>query len=280
MLRQRIITAVLMLLVLIPALFHADIRYLAYIGFFLIGASAWEWGRLNGSSQVASLLLGIVTMFICLFIFIFNMINELNQFFWFLIGGSWVLSGFILLRGGQSRWKKTNVFVRLMIGPVMLVSAWIALYQCKLIGTGFLLSILLLVWVADISAYFVGRKWGLHKLAPDISPGKSWEGLVGGVCGVFLLSVVWLELDLFFPMLQDGIFEKLKLHGWLIFSISILFLTLMGVVGDLIESLIKRSSGVKDSSQLLPGHGGVLDRLDALLPVLPLAVMLIQYPYL
>lgn len=279
MLKQRIITAVLMLFVLIPALFHADIRYLAFFGCLLVSASAWEWGRLNGSNQFGSIILSIITMMICLLIFIFNITETLNQYFWFLIGTSWVLLSLFLLRGGQARWLKTNLLIRLISGPVFLVSAWIALYQSKLIGTGFLLSILLLVWVADISAFFVGRKWGIHKLAPGISPGKSWEGLVGGVIGVFLLSAAWLHLDLFFPMLQDGIFEKLKIHGWLIFSSSILFLTLMSVVGDLIESLIKRSAGVKDSSQLLPGHGGVLDRLDALLPVLPLSVMLLQYPF-
>jgi phosphatidate cytidylyltransferase len=277
MLKQRILTAIAMLLVLLPALFHSDIRLLALLSLILIGAASWEWARLNGSDPQISFLFGGGVALFCLLFLLFKLEVFLNTYFWLLVSGAWVLLSGYLLQGGQSKWLRANQYLRMVIGPVMLISAWLALYESKLMGTAYLLSILLLVWVADVAAYFAGRQWGRHKLAPNISPGKSWEGLVGGILGVFILSLTWLGLDDVFPILQGGIFQRLRLHGWLLFFFSILFLTLMSVVGDLIESLIKRAAGAKDSSQLLPGHGGVLDRLDALLPVLPLAIMLTQY---
>ena len=277
MLKQRIFTAIAMLVVLLPALFHSDIRYLAIVSLLLIGAASWEWARLSGCRPFVSIAWAVFSILFCFLFLIQNLFSFLNSDFWLLTSAAWVLFGGYLLQGGQVRWEGTNQYLRIVIGPIILITAWVALYQSKSMGTGFLLSILLLVWVADISAYFVGRQWGHRKLAPAISPGKSWEGLVGGVIGVFVLSVSWLSLDGVFPILQSGLFERLKVHGWVVFSLGILFLTLMSVVGDLMESLIKRSAGAKDSSQLLPGHGGVLDRLDALLPVLPLAVMLVQF---
>ena len=276
MLKQRILTAIAMLVVLLPALFHSDIQYLAIVGLLLIGAASWEWARLNGSGSSASIAWAVFSVFVSTLFLVLDFFPLLSTVFWSLASAAWVLLGGYLLQGGQARWLRTNLYVRLIAGPVILVTAWLALYQSKSMGTGFLLSILLLVWVADISAYFVGRKWGQRKLAPHISPGKSWEGLAGGVFGVFVLSLSWLSLDHLFPILQSGLFERLMEHGWFVFMPSVLFLTLMSAVGDLTESLIKRSAGAKDSSQLLPGHGGVLDRLDALLPALPLAVMLAQ----
>jgi phosphatidate cytidylyltransferase len=141
-------------------------------------------------------------------------------------------------------------------------------------GIPFLLSVLLLVWVADIFAYFTGKKWGRHKLAPSISPGKSQEGLVGGVIGVFLLASGWVILQASYPEMNNSLFSLLYSHSPLFMYACVFFLTLMSAAGDLFESLMKRSAGMKDSSQLLPGHGGVLDRLDALLPTLPMAILL------
>jgi len=140
-------------------------------------------------------------------------------------------------------------------------------------GIEFLLSVLVLVWVADIFAYFAGRALGGRfshgKLAPAISPGKSWEGVWGGMIGVVALSLAWSAWG------GNTLYSQLaQRHGIVLMLLSVVFLAAMSVVGDLVESLIKRSAGVKDSSGLLPGHGGVLDRVDALLPALPLAMML------
>jgi len=137
-----------------------------------------------------------------------------------------------------------------------------------------LLSVLLLVWVADISAYFCGRAFGRRKLAASISPGKSWEGVAGAVLGVGLLAAAWLWWDAQFPSDSPSLYTVLMQRGWGIALLGVVWLTAMSVVGDLVESLVKRCAGVKDSSALLPGHGGVLDRVDALLPVFPLALCL------
>jgi phosphatidate cytidylyltransferase len=146
------------------------------------------------------------------------------------------------------------------------------------IGVNFLLSILVLVWVADIFAYFAGRaiggKFTQRKLAPLISPKKSWEGVWGGMLGVVVLAVAWTLADHAAHAQVPSLYSRLADLGWPVVVVASIFLAAMSVVGDLTESLVKRSAGLKDSSQLLPGHGGVLDRVDALLPTLPLAMML------
>lgn len=135
----------------------------------------------------------------------------------------------------------------------------------------FLLSILVIVWLADIGAYFAGRAFGKHKLAPAISPGKTWEGVMGGVFAVILvaIAVVWIS-----PVQENIVLRVFERYGWAGMLCSLVLLVAMSIVGDLLESKLKRRRGVKDSSNLLPGHGGVLDRIDSLIPVLPLAVLL------
>jgi phosphatidate cytidylyltransferase len=135
-----------------------------------------------------------------------------------------------------------------------------------------------LVWVADIFAYFAGRALGgrfsRSKLAPSISPGKSWEGVWGGMVGVLTLAFAWRWADAAWQVAVPSWYSHVGLRGALLLILAVLFMAAMSVLGDLFESLVKRSAGVKDSSGLLPGHGGVLDRIDALLPTLPLAMML------
>jgi phosphatidate cytidylyltransferase len=179
-----------------------------------------------------------------------------------------------MLRAGLDKWQSISSWVRLFIGVLMLSVTWLALLQAKIMGSVFLLSILSLVWIADIAAYFAGRTWGRHKLAPSISPGKSWEGVLGGMVAVLVWSFAWLALEDMNPLFSGSIYGKLMMHGWAVMVFGVIFLTLTSVMGDLIESLVKRSAGAKDSSGLLPGHGGVLDRLDALLPTLPISIML------
>jgi phosphatidate cytidylyltransferase len=143
-------------------------------------------------------------------------------------------------------------------------------------GVNFLLSVLALVWVADVAAYFGGRAFGLRKLAINISPGKSWEGVFSGLLAVGALALIWLALDGQQTSWSPSVFSMLVQQSQVWAFAGVAMLVGMSVVGDLVESLVKRSAGVKDSSALLPGHGGVLDRVDALLPTLPLALMLVQ----
>lgn len=135
----------------------------------------------------------------------------------------------------------------------------------------FLVSAMAIVWVADIGAYFAGRAFGRRKLAPTISPGKSWEGVVGGWVAVIVLAAA----SSFSPALQESFAPVLlRQYGWPLWLVLMSLLVAASVIGDLFESLLKRRAGVKDSSNLLPGHGGVLDRIDALIPVMPLALLL------
>jgi len=133
------------------------------------------------------------------------------------------------------------------------------------------------VWVADIAAYFGRRAFGRRKLAPTISPGKSWEGVVSGMAGVLVLAFAWMAVEARVAVDSPSLYVQWRdTAGWPVMIIGLLFLSSMSVVGDLFESLVKRAAGAKDSSALLPGHGGVLDRIDALLPVFPLAMALVS----
>ncbi|MDO8439471.1 MAG: phosphatidate cytidylyltransferase, partial [Telluria sp.] len=137
----------------------------------------------------------------------------------------------------------------------------------------YLLSVLALVWIADIGAYFSGKAFGKRKLAPSISPGKSWEGAIGGGIAVLLISSLVILFGQ--PWLLDTFVVRLQAAwGWAATLAILAVISAASVVGDLFESQLKRRAGVKDSSNLLPGHGGVLDRIDALIPVLPLAALI------
>ena len=274
MLKQRIITALLLLAVFLPALFHPDPIWLGASGLVLVLAGAWEWGRLNGMSAFAALLMPLVCMAMCLLLWFNATMMQFHIEFWILASIAWVILSLFFLKNGLSSWKRVPELLRNVLGILVLTLTWAALYRAKMKGVPFLLSVLLLVWVADIFAYFTGKKWGRHKLAPSISPGKSQEGLAGGVIGVFLLASGWVTLQASHPEMNNSLFSLLYSHSPFFMYASVFFLSLMSAAGDLFESLMKRSAGMKDSSQLLPGHGGVLDRLDALLPTLPMAIML------
>ncbi len=280
MLGQRVLTAIVLLALLLPALFHPEALYFNFLVLILIGAAGWEWGKLIGASQTGSIGLGVSCLSVCALAWFGGVLEDrqLLNGFWLGVSVLWVIGGAFLLRGGVQLWRMIPSPIRLAIGPVVLVAAWLSVAQAKLIGINFLLSIFLLVWVADIFAYFAGKSWGgrftQSKLAPTISPGKSWEGVWGGALGVSVLSQVWRWIDSHYAMVSPSIFSVLLEKGWAALVALVLFLVAMSVAGDLVESLIKRSAGAKDSSGLLPGHGGVLDRVDALLPVFPISMWL------
>lgn len=278
MLKQRVITAVVLLLLLLPTFFVADPRPFCAVALLLISAGAWEWAKLNGYRQGISLGVAGALFLTCVLLWQFGALDQRFPILWIVVGCSWVMLGSLLLRGGVSAWGRYPAAMRLTGGVLALCLAWLAVAQARVIGVNFLLSILVLVWVADIFAYFAGKTWGgqfiKKKLAPGISPGKSWEGALGGMAGVILCAFVWRWADAHWGVSVLSLYSQIGLKsGWLLLTASI-FMTTMSVVGDLFESLVKRSAGVKDSSGLLPGHGGVLDRVDALLPALPLAMML------
>lgn len=275
MLKTRIITALVLLAILLPALFYPHPFAFNAVALVLIGAAAWEWGRLNGSSQSASLLIAGCALFICATAWLYEIHSQPTAALWLLTGSVWVLAGGWLMAQGPSVWLRIPKTLRLVAGIFALSLAWLALAQARVRGIEFLLSVLLLVWVADIGAYAAGRVLGgrlfKNKLAPGISPGKTWEGVWGGAASVLVMALIWVRAS------DDNLYAQLLArHGWVLLVVAVLFLVAMSVVGDLVESLVKRAAGAKDSSHLLPGHGGVLDRVDALLPTLPLAMMLVS----
>jgi phosphatidate cytidylyltransferase len=276
MLKQRVITALVLLALLLPALFASTAEPLAGLSLVLIAAGAWEWGRLNGFDMRGALRVAAVCVMLCLYTWSARWAYDAPVNIWAFTGATWVLVAGWLIRHGVDRWATISRAVRLVLGVMALWLTWVAMYQAKVMGVNFLLSVLFLVWMADIAAYFAGRAFGRRKLAPAISPGKSWEGVWGGMVGVLLMACIWIWVDVQYAVDSPSLFTRLYLRGAPFLILATLFLTLMSVAGDLVESLVKRSAGMKDSSHLLPGHGGVLDRVDALLPALPLALMLTQ----
>ena len=280
MLRQRVITAVLLLSILLPALFAADPLYFVLCTVALMVAAAWEWGRLSAQANTLSLFGAAGLGVVCMGLWLWQIDPAQWVDVWLLAALAWSILAVFALYTGAARWLLVPPQLRYIGGLVLLLASWLALVQSKQVGTNFLLSVMVLVWVSDICAYFAGRafggRWIARKLAVTISPGKTWEGVAGAVFGVGLMALVWAYADSLNAGVSLSIFSLLA-QQWGLMGILLLgLLVAAGVVGDLLESLFKRAAGVKDSSGLLPGHGGVLDRVDALLPVLPLALCLVS----
>jgi phosphatidate cytidylyltransferase len=273
MLEQRIVTALLLLAVLLPTLFYAHIAPFAVFSLLLMAAAGWEWARLNGCQAGTSMLLGAGLGGVLLLFWWAGGLAPHWRGLWLALAGVWVLLAVVMPTRGVAGWGVWPAALRLWCGLLLLACAWLALVQARQVGLEFLLSVLTLVWMADIAAYFGGKAMGRRKLAPTVSPGKTWEGAISGAIGVLVLASVWIWADAQGWGGQGSLYARLWSLGPLFALIALAFLTSMSVVGDLVESLVKRSAGAKDSSQLLPGHGGVLDRIDALLPVLPLSMM-------
>jgi phosphatidate cytidylyltransferase len=277
MLKQRVVTALVLLALLLPTLFAASTWPFALLTLVLIGAAAWEWARLNGLAGWNALWVGAIVVTLCLGAMAGGWLAAPPAVLWWLGGPLWVLGGAWALRQGPAGWTQHGVALRQAVGVLVLALAWLALSHARTVGINFLLSVMCLVWTADIAAYFGGRTFGRRKLAPTISPGKSWEGVWSGMAGVFALAFAWDALiDPRAGVDSKSLFGQLFGQlGTALGMLALLLLSAMSVVGDLFESLVKRSAGAKDSSGLLPGHGGVLDRVDALLPVFPLALALV-----
>jgi len=269
-----------MLAVLLPALFYPSATPLGLVTLLLLACAAWEWARLNACRQPVALGMGVFCAALCALSWVQGLPYATGSQGWWLVGGIWVLASAWVLRAGASAWTALPAMLRLLGGVLLLWAAWLAVLQARLVGINFLLSVLVLVWCADIGAYFSGRALGgrffARKLAPSVSPGKTWEGVAGGALAVLLVALGWTVADGILLPASQSLYSRLWNLGLPLFLLSLLFLTAMSVVGDLVESLFKRAAGVKDSSNLLPGHGGVLDRVDALLPTVPLAMMLVQ----
>jgi phosphatidate cytidylyltransferase len=276
MLRQRVVTALVLVAVMLAAL-AADSRWpFALLTLLLLAAGAWEWGRLNGAPDTLAVVLALVLAGAGGLTLLGDWSERAPAAVWWLVALLWLAGGAWALRSGPPAWPRLAAPLRWALGLVFLWAAWLALIHARVIGINFMLSMLCLVWMADIAAYFGGRAFGRRKLAPSISPGKSWEGVWSGMAGVLVLAVLWVQVDRRFGFDGPSLYTQLVAgFGWPIAAVALLLLCALSVVGDLIESLVKRAAGAKDSSRLLPGHGGVLDRVDALLPVMPVSLALV-----
>ena len=275
MLRQRVITALVLVGLLLGALTSSSSWPFAVLALILIAAAGWEWGRLNQASATLALLMGALLAAAGAWALAAGWSERAPAAVWWIVTALWLVCGALALRAGPTVWPQLPRAARWGLGWVALGSAWLALAHSRAIGINFMLSLLCLVWMADVAAYFGGRTFGRRKLALAISPGKSWEGVWSGMAGVWLLALLWIWLDSRFDFDSPSLYSSLVLTlGWFGAALALPALCGLSVVGDLVESLVKRAAGAKDSSRLLPGHGGVLDRVDALLPVLPAALAL------
>ncbi len=277
MLKQRIITALLLLAVLLPAVFYPVPEVFAGVAVVVIAAAAWEWARMNQSGPLESFFVAGFCAAVCLSSWYGGLLYAPLKSVWLLAGSAWVILGAWLLYRGVAVWSGVPQRLRLIGGVLALWVAWMAVVHARIEGINYLFSVFVLVWAADIFAYFAGRALGgrffNRKLAPSISPGKTWEGACGGMIGVVVCAFVWRYLDASMSLGAASLYTRLAVVNVAFMVLALVFLATMSIVGDLLESLFKRSAGIKDSSGLLPGHGGVLDRIDALLPILPLAMM-------
>jgi len=260
-----VITALILLFTLLGTLFLLPPDATA-VAFGLVAAlAAWEWAGLMRIDSAGRVFYAAFLLLLCW------QIHAAGVFaFLFFCGGSalfWVLFAPLWLR---SRWTMVgNDFLGYALGLLLIGATWAAMVALHGRSPWLLLGILSLAWVSDIAAYFAGRAFGRHKLAPRISPGKTWEGVAGAVVGVTAYALVVL--------VATGYISAASPEYLLAGALLLLVVTAIGIVGDLFESLIKRQADVKDSSQLLPGHGGILDRIDSQIAILPFAALILYW---
>jgi phosphatidate cytidylyltransferase len=278
MLRARILTAAVLIPLTLAALFWLPPLGWGAVTLAIVGIAAHEWANLAGYAKWLRLLFVVSTVGIgvdLLFALgshfapdggwpsgVTLVVCGAATVFWLAVAPAWLAAG----------WRVESKLVLALTGWLVLLAAWIALVQLQARSPALLLAAMAIVWIADTAAYFAGRALGRRKLAPTISPGKTWEGVYGALLATAVYTLVLL---LFAPeVIHAGPLSPPALFGWVGLVLS---LTGLSVVGDLFKSLLKRQRGVKDSGRILPGHGGVIDRIDALLAVMPPAALLAQY---
>jgi phosphatidate cytidylyltransferase len=276
MLRTRIVTALVLVALILGALTIDSTWPFAMVTLVLIAAAGWEWARLNQARQRLALLMGALVALAGLAALGGGWKQHAPPLLWWLGAGLWFGAAVVALKSGPAAWPHLPRQARWGVGLAALWLTWLAVAHARVVGINFMLSVFCIVWMADVAAYFGGKAWGRRKLAPSISPGKSWEGVWSGMAGVLALAALWMWIDTAFRVDGPSVFTRLHAAwGWAGMAPALLLLCGLSVAGDLIESLVKRAAGAKDSSRLLPGHGGVLDRVDALLPVVPAAMALL-----
>ncbi len=255
MLKARLITALFLAAGFLAVLFLLPHTVAAVVFLLVALLAAWEWGGLLKAERRSRWWFVVLVALSCLISWAhseqtFRLLWVMSALFWLLVAPLWLFKGW---RSGAYAY---------LVGWLLLVPSWAALIDLHGRSSELLLAVMALVWVADIAAYFTGRALGRRKLAPAISPSKTWEGVAGSLAGVLLLG----------GLVGRALPETREL-GSVPLLLALCLFAAFSVLGDLFESLIKRQAGVKDSGALLPGHGGVLDRIDSQTSTLPLAAL-------
>ena len=262
MLLKRILTAASLLVGLLACLFLLPDTLWALVMLLPLAVGALEWAKLSGLPMPARLSYAVAIVALAGFVYVFDLAAWLYLaalMLWLVIVPMWLAAG----------WQLKSAWLRVPLGVLVLLPLWMALVELREQGPWWVLLLMGVVWIADTAAYFSGRQFGKHKLAPTISPGKTWEGVVGAAVAVVVYGAIVLMV------LRSPRFDP---YAWalpaLMLGVVMLYLS---ILGDLFESWVKRVANVKDSGNILPGHGGVLDRIDALTSTLPIAALILLH---
>ncbi|HEX8963578.1 MAG TPA: phosphatidate cytidylyltransferase [Rhodocyclaceae bacterium] len=265
MLRARVVTALILLFALLAVLFMLPLAAAAAAFGVVAAVAAWEWAGLMKLDAAGRVFYAVLMAAFCWQVYVLGPSGYLlfwaaASVFWLGIAAPWL----------GRRWTITaNPFVGYGLGVLLIVATWAAMVSLHARSPWMLVAVMAVAWVSDIAAYFTGRAWGRRKLAPSISPGKTWEGVGGALIGVTLYGAA--------VGAASGEISSASPLTLTVGFAALLALTALGIVGDLFESLLKRQAGIKDSSGILPGHGGVLDRIDSLMAILPPAALLLHW---
>jgi len=259
--------------VVLAAIIFLSPQYFAVFSGLVLALGAWEWGDLSGLPVRSRFFFSgaVLLAFQAMWDFdpdVQRSLLHASLALWAII--FWWIKTY---PASASTWGSSPK--RTFLGLFILCFAWLSLNLLKQNENGVFLIFLLLamVWGADIGAYFAGRKWGDRKLAPQVSPGKTWAGVYGALISTIMVTFLMLFFSNYLDSAAAG--------SWLLFGLLAAFITAVSIVGDLAESMVKRHRGVKDSGKLLPGHGGIMDRVDSLVAALPLyTIALIQMGHL
>jgi phosphatidate cytidylyltransferase len=269
-LKQRVITAVVLLVLLVGALAWSAFAF-EFLATVVVAAALGEWMQLVGWPRAVAVVAAAVFAIALLLVALVapSLAERMLLPLSLLATVVWGALTLVLLQSDAMELRLPRA-ASTALAVLMTAAAWGALVHFLLEGVVMLFSVLVIVWLADTAAYFAGRAFGKRKLAPHISPGKTWAGVIGAIVAVIAVALIARQVVPDAPLLSNLLLANLGVAGGVLLAAVVM----MSVVGDLFESLLKRQAGVKDSSHLLPGHGGVYDRVDALLPTLPLAALL------
>lgn len=265
MLKTRIMTAGVLLAVFLAALFYFPQRYWNMLVIVVSAIAVWEWAAISGLRGVAKW--GFFAATLLLIFILWQLVQKqisphptwsTLKLIFLVSGGFWLLIVPLWL---ARKWQVDSALLLALTGWAVLLPLTFSLIYLRFFDPLLLLGVMATIWISDVAAFFVGKKFGRRKLAPSLSPGKTWEGVGGALAAVSLY----------------GIFLSGFVGAtWWVAAVAAMMIAGLGILGDLFESMMKRQRGLKDSSQLLPGHGGLLDRIDALTSSLPLAALAIS----